>query len=274
MGRYEALERHIRVDHPDVLLFGGDLFPHRMAGVHHRERVISNFLDEYLAPMVRSLKEELGPAFPVIGLILGNDDGRAVEAEMIRLEQEGLWRYLHRGSLLAGPWSFYGYAFVPPTPFLLKDWERYDVSRHVDPGCISPEDGCFTVSVDPRELRYTTISDDIALVFKDMDPEHSICMFHSPPYDTVLDRAALDGKFVDHAPLDVHVGSIAIRRFIERRMPVMTLHGHIHESAGLTGQWKQYIGPTLACSAAHNGPELAIIRFSPDHPEAVVRELV
>jgi len=41
-------------------------------------------------------------------------------------------------------------------------------------------------------------------------------VLHSPPYDTGLDRAALDGRSVDHAPLDVHVGSIAIRRFIER----------------------------------------------------------
>jgi len=34
---------------------------------------------------------------------------------------------------------------VPPTPFLLKDWEKYDVSAYVDPGCVSPEEGYHRV---------------------------------------------------------------------------------------------------------------------------------
>lgn len=42
-----------------------------------------------------------------------------------------------------------------------------------------------------------------------------------------------------YAPMDVHVGSIALRRFIEARQPLLTLHGHVHESARLTGSWHQ-----------------------------------
>lgn len=36
---------------------------------------------------------------------------------------------------------------TPISPFLLKDWEHYDVSRYVDLGCISPEDGQRTIDV-------------------------------------------------------------------------------------------------------------------------------
>ena len=97
---------------------------------------------------------------------------------------------------------------------------------------------------------------------------------HAPPYDTHLDRAALDGKSIDHVPIDVHVGSIAVRRFIEARQPLLTLHGHVHESARLTGSWRERIGRTWCLSAAHDGPELALVRFDPEDPGGAVRDLL
>ena len=109
---------------------------------------------------------------------------------------------------------------------------------------------------------------------KDRDMSQAIMLFHAPPYKTNLDRAALDGKTVDHVPLDPHIGSIAIRRFIEASRPLVTLHSHVHESARITGSWRDRIGPTLAFSAAHNGPELALVRFRPEDPEAAERGLI
>jgi Icc-related predicted phosphoesterase len=88
-----------------------------------------------------------------------------------------------------------------------------------------------------------------------------------------LDRAALDGKLIDHLPLDVNVGSVAIRKFIETKQPKLTLHGHIHESARLTGGWKDQIGSTICISAAHDGNELALIEFSTDNISAATRIL-
>jgi Icc-related predicted phosphoesterase len=70
------------------------------------------------------------------------------------------------------------------------------------------------------------------------------------------------------------VGSIAIRRFIETRQPLLTLHGHIHESARLSSSWRDFIGRTHCFSAAHDGPELALIQFDPDHLEAATRQLI
>jgi Icc-related predicted phosphoesterase len=104
--------------------------------------------------------------------------------------------------------------------------------------------------------------------------KNAVMLFHTPPHKTHLDRAALDGKKIDHVPLDVHVGSIAVRRFIESRQPLITLHGHIHESARLTGFWKDTIGRTRMFSAAHDGPELALVRFSLEHPEDATRQLI
>ena len=79
---------------------------------------------------------------------------------------------------------------------------------------------------------------------------------------------------MDHVPLDLHVGSIAIRRLIERSQPLLTLHGHIHESARLTGSWKDILGRTHLLSAAHDGPELALVRFDLEHPGKASRTLL
>jgi Icc-related predicted phosphoesterase len=157
---------------------------------------------------------------------------------------------------------------------MLKDWERYDISTYVDPLCIAPEEGWLSVPVSKEILKRQTIQTDLQKLAQDNDLSHAIFLFHSPPYDTGLDRAALDGKRVDHADLDVHVGSIAIRRFIESRQPLLTLHGHIHESARITGMWKQRIGQTFAFSAAHDGSELALVRFDLDDLETATRELI
>ena len=62
--------------------------------------------------------------------------------------------------------------------------------------------------------------------------------------------------------------------FIEERQPLLTLHGHVHESASLTGVWREHLGRTLAMSAAHDGPELALVRFDLEDPETAARDLI
>jgi hypothetical protein len=171
-------------------------------------------------------------------------------------------------------WSVLGYAYVPPTPFLLKDWEKYDVSAYVDPGCVSPEEGYRSVPLTKYELRYSTIQKDLELLTQDLDMTKTIGLFHSPPYQTHLDRAALDGQMVEYVPLDVHVGSIALQRMIEEKQPRLTLHGHVHESARITGHWKQQLDATTMMGAAHDGPELALVVFDPEKPGESTRELL
>ncbi len=79
---------------------------------------------------------------------------------------------------------------------------------------------------------------------------------------------------VDGVPLDAHLGSVAVRRFIEQKQPLLTLHGHVHETVRLSGSWRDRIGRTHSFSAAHDGPELALVRFDTDDLAAATRELV
>ena len=54
------------------------------------------------------------------------------------------------------------------------------------------------------------------------DARDHILVSHAPPYKTAADRL-LDGR---------HVGSTAVRSYIERHQPLLCLTGHIHESKG------------------------------------------
>jgi Icc-related predicted phosphoesterase len=271
-GRYAALFAAIRAERPAAVFLGGDLFPSGLAAAFGAAD--GDFVQDVLAPGFARVRRDLGPAAPRVFLILGNDDGRAEEESVIEAAATGVWEYAHGRRIPFGDWTVFGYAFVPPTPFTLKDWERYDVSRHVDPGCTSPEEGWRTVAAPEGEARYATIREDLERLAGAEDLARAVFLFHAPPYDTRLDRAALDGKAVEHAPLDVHVGSIAIRRFLEARQPLLSLHGHVHESARLTGDWRDRLGRTHCLSAAHDGDELALVRFDLESPGQATRALI
>jgi len=272
--RYRKLFDRIAAERPAAVFLGGDLLPHVPSAKLSGAGAQDAFIEQHLAAGFRKLQDALGNDYPKVFLILGNDDPRAVEPSLVSASSRRLWEYMHDRRAPWRDYAVYGYACVPPTPFQLKDWEKYDVSQFVDPGSISPESGFRTVPVPAGEIRFATIQADLDRLAGDDDLTHAVFLLHTPPHQTALDRAALDGVTVDRVPLDVHVGSIAVRRFIEKRQPLITLHGHIHESARITGSWRERIGRTHAFSAAHDGPELALVRFSPDDPSGAARELI
>jgi Icc-related predicted phosphoesterase len=269
MDRYEKLLAAVERDRPSAVLIGGDLLAHPFA-----RHASPDFFRAFLRPRLVALRDRLGNDHPRVLVILGNDDPRSEVASVEELAAEGLLEHLHMRRTELGGFTFYGYACVPPTPFALKDWERWDVSRHLEPGCVSPEEGSRSVPADASDVRYGTIAKDLAGLVGSDGLERAVILFHAPPYDTNLDRAALDGHVVEHVALDVHIGSIAIRRFIEERQPLLTLHGHVHESARLTGAWRDRIGRTHLFSAANDGPELALVRFDLEDPASATRELI
>jgi uncharacterized protein len=270
-GRWNALLARIEAERPDAVLLGGDLGPHGLAPSVGGDE---GFLAGWLAPRLRGLRGRLGDLYPRIPTILDNDDPAVLVADLEAMQAEGLLEHVHLRRIEVGPVTVYGCAWVPPTPFLLKDWERYDVGRGVDPGAVSPEEGRRSVPVEPHVVRWSTIAGDLDDLAGGDDLAGAVCLFHSPPHDTALDRAGLDGRMVDHVPVDVHVGSVAIRRFLASRQPGVALCGHVHEAARLTGTWRDRIGETEVLGAAHDGPELALVRFDPADPAAATRELI
>ncbi len=272
--RYQSLFRLIEDERPEAVFLGGDLLPSGLSAMVSLDFDHEDFVNGFLVHRLKRLRETLGKQYPRIFLILGNDDSRSEEAAIVGAATSGVWEYIHDRSVRFGDYEVYGYACIPPSPFLLKDWERYDVSQYTDPGCVPPEEGRFSVPVSTHRIKHATIKDDLDRLVGNSKLDNAIMLFHSPPYQTKLDRAAMDGKMIDHAPLDVHIGSIAIQRFIKSKQPLLTLHGHVHESVRLTGAWQDRIGNTICYGAAHDGPELALVRFDPDSPKRATRTLI
>jgi Icc-related predicted phosphoesterase len=272
LSRYQKLFELIMVEQPEVVLLGGDLLP----AMHDYQQEIpgKSFINSVLQAGFEAVKEKLSTYYPRVFLILGNDDPQSEETLLAEGENLGLWSYIHFRRVEVRNYSVYGYACVPPSPFMLKDWERYDVSRFVDVGCIPPDEGWRSIPIPANLVNHTTIWSDLDDLTNNDDLSKAIFLFHAPPYQSALDCVAVDHRMIDNIPLDNHAGSIAIRRFIEKKQPHITLHGHIHESSRLTGSWREKIGPTWAFSAAHDGPELALVRFDPSKPDDATRSLI
>jgi Icc-related predicted phosphoesterase len=270
--RYDKLLSSIVNERPTAVFLGGDLLPR--SSLSAIKSGLPDFVNDYLIASFTKTRDALGEDYPHIFLILGNDDPRCLEERFVAAAADGIWHYIHQQKYFLGDFPIYGFAYVPPTPFWLKDWELYDVSRYVPPGAVSPEEGGRSVSLEDSQIKWGTIQKDLASLAGEDPLDRALFLFHAPPHDTSLDRAALDGKSLDHVPLDLHVGSIAVKRFIEERQPLLTLHGHVHEAARLTGEWKIQIGRTVCINGAHDGPELALVRFDMRSPADATRELL
>jgi Icc-related predicted phosphoesterase len=274
ISRCQKLFKAVLREKPGAVFIGGDLLPHAWHAHETLNFPHRDFINDFLVKNLLELRRELGDGYPRIFLIMGNDDARIEEAAVLDAAARGIWEYIHQRRVGFGKFAIYGYAYVPPTPFQLKDWDRYDVSRYTDPDAVSPEEGLRSYPVSEQEMKSVTIKDDLDRFTRNQDMAKAIFLFHTPPYQTKLDLSAQGGKMIDHVPLDCYLGSIAVRRFIEARQPLLTLHGHVHESARLSGSWRDRIGSTHCFSAAHDGPELSLVRFDPDSLDAATRELI
>ena len=267
--RYENLFKIIRQEIPDAVFLGGDLLPLHL--IHNS--TMEEFIEQIILSNIKQIRKKTNDKTRFF-VILGNDDPRVYEPVFIKANEVGILEYIHEKTSYYKKLYISGYTYVPPTPFHLKDWERYDISQFVDVGAVSPESGIRTVEVPLDEIKYSTIAEDLEILSTNSPMTKTILLFHSPPYHSYLDRADLHGKKVDHTPVDVHVGSVAIQRFIKSKQPLLTLHGHVHESAQITGWWKEKIDRTFSFTAAHNGPELAIVRFDTENLKNATRELI
>jgi len=90
----------------------------------------------------------------------------------------------------------------------------------------------------PRDLEEEKLEEILERVMNGVkNTKNLIFVSHVPPYNTNIDLAPAltqDLKYVTKGGTIVmtHVGSVAVRKIIEKYQPLMGLHGHIHESRG------------------------------------------
>lgn len=232
--RYRSLLELAATQSAQAAIVGGDLLPNtvRIAEAIATQR---SFITDELRPLLT----EFRAAHPTIAvyLLAGNDDWAAAIAALDDLEREHLVYPLHKRvyPLEAGLWLA-GYSCVPITPFSIKDYERHDGG---DIPIYSFAMAYTSASGEPKKtslpalLRLPTIGADLAALAKHSDPTCTIYVTHTPPAETRLDKMRTK-----------HVGSQALRDFIQQHQPPLTLHGHIHEAPRLSGHYAECLGTT------------------------------
>jgi len=221
----------------EAVVFGGDLLPPPYRGADVLQCHI-DFITMKLRPLLADFKERVGAE---VYCMPGNDDAAACAEELEGMERDGLVRHLHMKQHCFGDLSIYGYSFVPLTPFGIKDWDRFDTADQPVPEIGSPpfvtaRTGQRPVDID-RDIRpLGTIAEDFERIASETPADKTVYVTHAPPFNTALD-ILYSGE---------HIGSRAIRTFIERYQPPLTLHGHIHESASRSGAFYDRIGKTVS----------------------------
>lgn len=213
-----------------AIIIGGDICPHAHMPLNLAIGYQRGFIKKFLFNYFKRVKEKNIELF----IMMANDDFKINFNLLEEAEKQGLIKILHNKLNKINNQKIVGYSFVPPMPFLLKDWEKLDNKESKQ--ITDPKLDVRTVK---KEIG--TIEDDLNKLKKLSNPKETIYIIHSPPFDTKLDMTIREE----------HVGSIAIKEFIKREQPLLTLHGHIHE-APKTGSWRDIIGNTICINGGSN----------------------
>jgi len=250
-----------------AIIIGGDMLPiHGPFKYSLQEQ--QNFIFSYLEPKIRDFRSRAPQT--TIYAMLGNDDWQASNVHLGTLVAKGTLRLLHgEKHELGSGYELVGYAHVPPTPFTIKDGERRDLQKDVVDqqrctACVSQ--GAKIVVVDPEQYfaSVMSIEEELERLPKERDPSRTVYVMHSPPFKTNLDRL-FDGRWV---------GSQAIRAFVEKYQPYLTLHGHIHESSEISGTYWDRIGKTICLNPGQSTEELYAVVFELEDITATIEHTV
>jgi len=225
-GRYEAelfgvhrtargdeelarLERDIAdVGYYSFVTTGGDV---------DMDALLHGLMNERVEAWMRLATERLADSEVPLYLIPGNDDDFGID-EILNRDEFRPVNVDGKVIDMPGGLQLLAYGWSNPTPWLTP--------REV-----------------PEEELYARLAE---LAEQVRDPRRAVFMIHVPPHDSGLDTAPiLDENLRPTVSagdvLRGPVGSTAVRRLIEERQPLLSIHGHIHESAG-----ERKIGETLS----------------------------
>jgi uncharacterized protein len=176
-------------------------------------RLMNERVDAWMQLATERLKDSAAPLY----LIPGNDDEFVIDPI---LDQPGITPVNADGKVLDIPGDL---------QLLSSGWSNH------------------TPWQTPREETEEQLYDRLdALAQKIRDPRKAVFMIHVPPHDSGLDTAPILNENLRPTVsagdvLRGPVGSTAVRKIIETYEPLLTIHGHIHESGG-----ERRIGNTLA----------------------------
>lgn len=260
---YAQLDGLLLEEKPDLVILGGDLFsdgeqPEEPGGqlAEVRDRIL---------PQIRRWSERSSELQVLI--LSGNHDWQPTVDFLAQNVSPPLFQ-LDEQPLAINGVQLQGFGYTPWTPHGLKDFERLDVSG--DP---LPSAGGYAFDVDAGEVKQVSADDhynahpamsEMLNAVPNCDGP-LIFVAHAPPINSRLDELP---------EIDGAIGSRAVRAFIEQRQPLVTLHGHVHESYLKTGQWHAMLGKTLCINPGQQSDQLHAVLFESEDPQTSLRHTV
>lgn len=262
---YDQLDAFLAAETPDLLILGGDMFADGDIDDPIGTQVA--YIDESFVPRIRAWRErsaDLG-----VACILGNHDWACARRALRGHERNGLLTVLnHDRCWRRDGVGFLGFSYTPPTPYWVKDFERLDERDDQLPetgGAFWDESAqCVgQASAGPFFGKRPSLWEELEAAAECGQPWIFVC--HAPPHDSNLDRL----PHVEHP-----VGSRAIRRFVEQRSPLCALHGHIHESPDVTGDYRDRVGKTFSINPGQSNTRMRAVLFDAADPAGTMRHSV
>ena len=270
---YDEMLEYAPENRCDCILIGGDLLPTHVAapirlitgGVDFNGSlaVQIDFIDSYLVPVLGAFMQK----HPDIRLLYvpGNHDWKTAVKHLMKSLPDA--RCIHGDMKTFDGITFMGYGCVTYSPFWVKDYVRRDSrdSRYVSSRYpfVSTEDGVRLSEEGAYALAKPSIAEELSALSLE-DPHNTVCIFHCPPFRTGLDTLH-DGK---------PIGSRSIAEYIAQQQPMVSLHGHIHESPYMSGLFKVKLGRTLSINPGHHLRQLHAVFFDTSDPHSTITHRV
>jgi Icc-related predicted phosphoesterase len=242
----------------DVIINGGDMLPKESgASIFQMQK---DFLTDYLRTHFK-----LFEARSIHYLCcLANDDFRILDPLFDEICHDFSFVVpVAQTKCEINGYEFIGMNWVADYPFRLKDRCRKDTEDFVFPvqygkGLLSTPQGLKEID---DWISYAdtlpTIQEELRKLPRPQNMRKAVYMIHNPPSRLGLDVCS-DGQAV---------GSKAIYDFLTRNQPLLSLHGHIHESPEISGKWNVRLGETICIQPGQLGAfsyvliDLAAMKF-------------
>lgn len=218
----------------DVVAIAGDLFP-KGNGIEPQVNFVKH-LKKYAQKITKTGAK--------LVFILGNDDNQNCIYQMEQGHNID-WYYVSEKVVEIDGYEFIGMPYVPDHPFGYKYWCRAEFPNQPKISAYQRSNPLIINSDNEFEeirdykaflLNQPSIWSVLESLAKNVkNIKKSIWLIHAPPFG-ILDVCAGGKK----------VGSDAVLKFVEEYQPMLTIHGHIHESPEYNGEiWCWQYNKTL-----------------------------
>lgn len=223
----------------DLIINSGDMLPKGYRTIEDMYQAQMLFITGFLNEHFKNLD------IPYL-CYFGNDDLACLEDDFNNMiKSHELVHNIKQDKIKIKDYEFIGFNLVPDYPFGLKDNCRMDNKEFLIPMQYSypvystKNNTCKYVGISDWKKEISlqpSLEDELKKLVKPEDFRKSIYVIHTPPANVGLDMINKGNG----------VGSKAVLQFLIKHQPLLSLHGHIHESLRVSGKWEAKIGETTA----------------------------